>query len=236
MRKLITSMLCISPLLLSVPSQAWASGQQKKKHHSSSNNHKKPDRTALKGQKGDQGPKGEQGAKGEQGLMGRPAIVAYGQVATELKNGEEIKIKEPGAVPMNKPANTSPNVSYDDTTKTFTVKDAGTYMIDYFLQAQYQALPLPAVDGVLSVAVEINGKNEGDSQLYPADVRFNQFFILVGSGSRRLIKDLPAGSTIRLVIPTVPKTVSDENDKGVKMFNNGTGPDTSAYISIIKVG
>ena len=74
MRKFIISLLCVTPLLVSVPSQGWSSEHAKKGHQATA---KKPGKKEK--YHGPQGPKGETGTKGdrgERGEKGAPAIVA----------------------------------------------------------------------------------------------------------------------------------------------------------------
>ncbi len=249
MRKFVISLLCVTPLLVSVPSQGWSSEHAKKDHQITTKKRGKHERY----HRGPRGPKGETGAKGDRGEQGSPAIVAYGQVETKVAPGKGnlIEITTPGAVPMNQPAHTSSNVLYDATSCTFTVKEAGTYMISYSLQAQYgqakyDCLAQPDVNGILSVAVEINGQKDGEFQLYPIDVRFDQYSVPLGSGSQRLLRELPANSTVRLIMPSVPvvKEPLFDNDgkeltpetKYISLTAKGDGVDTAAFLSLVKIG
>ena len=181
--------------------------------------------TGVTGATGPTSATGSTGLTGATGETGTSFVSAF--CSASLRGGNGVQILEaslPYVVPLQKPVDVpSNNIDFDNGTSTFTIRLAGTYSIDYFLQVEHDGYPPRDLTSYFGVAMTIDVHPpqtiyQDALAIYPifgapwTTPLAGQFpYTHISYGTRHVDLELPADSTIQLQItrlPTLPVGVT----------------------------
>lgn len=146
----------------------------------------------------------------------------------------------PYTVPLNA---TGPSSGITFTPSTFTILNDGVYAIDYFLQVLYPADGLPISGPPATMQIAFGGVGSpaavGDELVpitmygapwaHPAPATYT--YVTLTTGTRQVVRQLPAGCTVRLQLVSLPTGLTGTLDA----YTPTPVPKIDAYLAIHQI-